>query len=311
MTYFSLQFRHFRRLLFFLRNLPHWICQSITRSLRRGCQFVLKYFTTSLGTSVVTCVRNAWYASCDDAYTIFAAISNTVCSVHQWCPFSNMITLFENLEVRGRGRISFFKVSPCCPQRYFMRTPPFYLNTEMVSSEVLVYFGDGNKSSFYYALRDVGKIFIYNSISLEVIAVVYYKNCDGAIHACAFTTITYICLWFHQSNCASAIKRMRLYYRHIYIFVFFHVFAFSMLLPFMLKSTALRAGAQMLCNTISLKWITKLHQFRTIHCRGSTIPIITSLAQSFITVYFIRSCKLFNDNEMKCITKYYTTAGSI
>jgi len=56
-------------------------------------------------------------------------------------------------------------------------------------------------------------------------------------------------LTFHQSNCASAIKRKLFYYRHVSIFVFFHVFLCSLLLPCMLESSALRVGEKMLHNT--------------------------------------------------------------
>jgi len=49
-------------------------------------------------------------------------------------------------------------------------------------------------------------------------------------------------LVFHKSHCASVIKRLLFYYRHIFTFVFFHVFACSLLLPCMLTSTALRVG---------------------------------------------------------------------
>jgi len=57
-------------------------------------------------------------------------------------------------------------------------------------------------------------------------------------------------LELHQSNCASAIKRMLFYYGHISIFVFFYVFVCSLLLTCMLKSTALRVGMKTLYNTI-------------------------------------------------------------
>jgi len=43
---------------------------------------------------------------------------------------------------------------------------------------------------------------------------------------------------FHQSKCISAIKRIIYYYRHVYIFVFFHVFVRSLSLRCMLKSIA-------------------------------------------------------------------------
>jgi len=44
----------------------------------------------------------------------------------------------------------------------------------------------------------------------------------------------------NQSNCVSAIKRLIFYYRHKSIFVLFHVLACSLLLPYVLKSIALR-----------------------------------------------------------------------
>jgi len=91
---------------------------------------------------------------------------------------------------------------------------------------------------------------IYKSVDLEIIAALYYKSRDGAIHACNLYHYHIYMLVFHQSNCAGAIKRMIFCYRHISIFMLFHVFVCSLLLPCMLKSTALRVGVQMLYNTM-------------------------------------------------------------
>ena len=70
-------------------------------------------------------------------------------------------------------------------------------------------------------------------------------------------------LVFHQSKCISAIKRILLYYRHVYIVVFVnffhefvcsfhltHVFLCSLLLRCMLKSSALRVGVK----TLEIPW---------------------------------------------------------
>jgi len=45
---------------------------------------------------------------------------------------------------------------------------------------------------------------------------------------------------------------MLFYYRHISIFVFFRVFVCSLLLPCVLKSTALLAGVKALYNTVTI-----------------------------------------------------------
>jgi len=64
-----------------------------------------------------------------------------------------------------------------------------------------------------------------------------------------FMRVPFMLVEFHQSNCASAMKRMFFYYRHVPIFVFFRVFVCSLLLPCTLKSSALRVGVKALYNT--------------------------------------------------------------
>jgi len=49
---------------------------------------------------------------------------------------------------------------------------------------------------------------IYKSVDLEIIAALYYKSRDGAIHACNLYHYHIYMLVFHQSNYAGAIKRM-------------------------------------------------------------------------------------------------------
>jgi len=44
-------------------------------------------------------------------------------------------------------------------------------------------------------------------------------------------------LVFHQSKCISAIKRTLLNYRHVFTFIFFHVFVCFLLLRCMLESS--------------------------------------------------------------------------
>jgi len=63
-------------------------------------------------------------------------------------------------------------------------------------------------------------------------------------------------LVFHQSKGISAVKRTRFYYCHAYILVSFHVFVFTLSLPCMLKSSALRVGVKTFynANDISYKW---------------------------------------------------------
>jgi len=64
-------------------------------------------------------------------------------------------------------------------------------------------------------------------------------------------------LVFHQSKCISAVKRMLFYYRHIYIFVFVHVFVCCLLLPNMLISTALRLRVKTLYSIIQLTFVAE------------------------------------------------------
>ena len=85
---------------------------------------------------------------------------------------------------------------------------------------------------------------------LEVIAVLHYNNHDGVIHVCALKA----CVSSEYSKCITAIKRMLppLYYRHVYILVFFHVqyLCISCYCETCLKSSALRVGVKTLYNTI-------------------------------------------------------------
>jgi len=83
---------------------------------------------------------------------------------------------------------------------------------------------------------------------LEVIAVLHYNNHDGVIHVCALKA----CVSSEYSKCITAIKRMLppLYYRHVYILVFFHVqyLCISCYCETCLKSSALRVGVKTLYN---------------------------------------------------------------
>jgi len=66
-----------------------------------------------------------------------------------------------------------------------------------------------------------------------------HNNHDGVIHACVLLYV----LVFPQSKRISAIKRIVFYYRHVYIFVFFHVFVFSLLLRCMFKVKRIACGS--------------------------------------------------------------------
>jgi len=61
-------------------------------------------------------------------------------------------------------------------------------------------------------------------------------------------------LVFHQSKGISTVKRTRFYHRHVYILVFFHVFVFSLSLPCMLKSSALRVGVRTFYNANDISY---------------------------------------------------------
>ena len=97
----------------------------------------------------------------------------------------------------------------------------------------------------------VESCFGYNKGNLTPDPVGRSRRPDPKSSPCA--PLPHICDCVHQSNCVSASKRMLFYYRHISIFVFFHVFECSLLLPCMLKSYALCVGMKMLYNTIPLR----------------------------------------------------------
>ena len=64
-------------------------------------------------------------------------------------------------------------------------------------------------------------------------------------------------LLFHQSKCISDVNRRHFYYRHIYIFVFVHVFVCYLLLPNKLTSTALHLKGKTLYNIIQLTFVAE------------------------------------------------------
>jgi len=84
---------------------------------------------------------------------------------------------------------------------------------------------------------------------LEVIAVLYYNKQDDDIHA------------YVSKACISSKKMYlrhqayTLYYRHVCILVFLHVFAYSMLLRCTLKFKRLAWGVTTLLNTIQCKHV--------------------------------------------------------
>jgi len=85
---------------------------------------------------------------------------------------------------------------------------------------------------------------------LEVIAVLRYNKHDDVIHACV--------------SKACFINVNVLYYRHVCILVFLHVFSYSMLLRCILKSSALRVGVKTLQNTIQSSDLNKISN-RTVY----------------------------------------------
>ena len=79
----------------------------------------------------------------------------------------------------------------------------------------------------------------YTSMYSEIIAVLHYNNHDGVFHACALKSVWKSLYFIKVRNCISAIKRT-LYYRHVYILVFFRVLAFPFLFTAMhVKNLAL------------------------------------------------------------------------
>jgi len=79
----------------------------------------------------------------------------------------------------------------------------------------------------------------------------YNAKRNKVVYLLSFTTFMLsvsFMLVIRQGKCVSAIKRVLFCYHKVSIFVFFHVFLCSLLLPCMLKSTALRVEVKALYN---------------------------------------------------------------
>ena len=112
-------------------------------------------------------------------------------------------------------------------------------------------------------------------------------------------------LLFHQSKCISDVNRRHFYYRHIYIFVFVHVFVCYLLLPNKLTSTALRLKGKTLYNIIQLTFVAEYivrHPVRTLPqiIAELRFKIFFFNVLSFLRAWNVKRCSRIRKSWLVC-----------